>query len=350
MLAYVPKFASGQFVGADSQATSAVFDAMLASPVECVFWMVVVCVVSILICSLGVQKGVERITKAMMLALLAILGVLVVRALTLPGAADGVAFYLLPDFSKIFGSPDMFFEAAYAAMGQAFFTLSIGMGSMTIFGSYIDKHRSLMGEAATIGVLDTGVALATGLIIFPACFAFGVAPDSGPGLVFITLPSVFEQMWGGQVWGTLFFVFMSFAALSTVIAVFEGILRFSMDQWGWSRKRAVTVNLIAIPLLSLPCALGFNVLSDVVMPGVGDIQTVEDFLVSSNIMPLGSLVYVLFCVSRRGWGWKNFLAEANEGEGLKFPRWLRPWMRFGVPVLVVIILIMGWVPIVSSWL
>ena len=269
MLAYVPKFASGQFVGADSQATSAVFDAMLASPVECVFWMVVVCVVSILICSLGVQKGVERITKAMMLALLAILGVLVVRALTLPGAADGVAFYLLPDFSKIFGSPDMFFEAAYAAMGQAFFTLSIGMGSMTIFGSYIDKHRSLMGEAATIGVLDTGVALATGLIIFPACFAFGVAPDSGPGLVFITLPSVFEQMWGGQVWGTLFFVFMSFAALSTVIAVFEGILRFSMDQWGWSRKRAVTVNLIAIPLLSLPCALGFNVLSDVVMPGVG---------------------------------------------------------------------------------
>ncbi len=321
MLAYVPKFASGQFVGADSQATS-----------------------------LGVQKGVERITKAMMLALLAILGVLVVRALTLPGAADGVAFYLLPDFPKIFGSPDMFFEAAYAAMGQAFFTLSIGMGSMTIFGSYIDKHRSLMGEAATIGVLDTGVALATGLIIFPACFAFGVAPDSGPGLVFITLPSVFEQMWGGQVWGTLFFVFMSFAALSTVIAVFEGILRFSMDQWGWSRKRAVTVNLIAIPLLSLPCALGFNVLSDVVMPGVGDIQTVEDFLVSSNIMPLGSLVYVLFCVSRRGWGWKNFLAEANEGEGLKFPRWLRPWMRFGVPVLVVIILIMGWVPIVSSWM
>ena len=232
MLAYVPKFASGQFVGADSQATSAVFDAMLASPVECVFWMVVVCVVSILICSLGVQKGVERITKAMMLALLAILGVLVVRALTLPGAADGVAFYLLPDFSKIFGSPDMFFEAAYAAMGQAFFTLSIGMGSMTIFGSYIDKHRSLMGEAATIGVLDTGVALATGLIIFPACFAFGVAPDSGPGLVFITLPSVFEQMWGGQVWGTLFFVFMSFAALSTVIAVFEGILRFSIGPMG----------------------------------------------------------------------------------------------------------------------
>ena len=349
MLAYVPKMATGQFVGADAAQTQAIFNAMLADPVEVVFWMVLTCAIAILICSMGVQKGVERVTKVMMLALLAILGVLVVRALTLPGAGEGVSFYLLPDFSKIFATPDTFFEAAYAAMGQAFFTLSIGMGSMTIFGSYIDKHRSLMGEAATIGALDTGVALATGLIIFPACFAFGVAPDSGPGLVFITLPSVFEQMWLGQVWGTLFFVFMSFAALSTVIAVFEGILRFSMDQWGWSRKRAVIVNLIAIPLLSLPCALGFNVLSDVVMPGVGDIQTVEDFLVSSNIMPLGSLVFVLFCVSRRGWGWKNFLAEANEGTGLKFPSWLHNWMRFGVPVLVVIILIMGWVPIVTSW-
>ena len=350
MLAYVPKMATGQFVGADAAQTQAIFSAMLADPAEVVFWMVLTCAIAILICSMGVQKGVERVTKVMMLALLAILGVLVVRALTLPGAGEGVSFYLLPDFSKIFASPDTFFEAAYAAMGQAFFTLSIGMGSMTIFGSYIDKHRSLMGEAATIGALDTGVALATGLIIFPACFAFGVAPDSGPGLVFITLPSVFEQMWLGQVWGTLFFVFMSFAALSTVIAVFEGILRFSMDQWGWSRKRAVIVNLIAIPLLSLPCALGFNVLSDVVMPGVGDIQTVEDFLVSSNIMPLGSLVFVLFCVSRRGWGWKNFLAEANEGTGLKFPAWLYHWMRFGVPVLVVIILIMGWVPIVASWM
>ena len=341
MLAYVPKMATGQFVGADAAQTQAIFSAMLADPAEVVFWMVLTCAIAILICSMGVQKGVERVTKVMML---------VVRALTLPGAGEGVSFYLLPDFSKIFASPDTFFKAAYAAMGQAFFTLSIGMGSMTIFGSYIDKHRSLMGEAATIGALDTGVALATGLIIFPACFAFGVAPDSGPGLVFITLPSVFEQMWLGQVWGTLFFVFMSFAALSTVIAVFEGILRFSMDQWGWSRKRAVIVNLIAIPLLSLPCALGFNVLSDVVMPGVGDIQTVEDFLVSSNIMPLGSLVFVLFCVSRRGWGWKNFLAEANEGTGLKFPGWLHNWMRFGVPVLVVIILIMGWVPIVTSWM
>jgi len=220
---------------------------------------------------------------------------------------------------------------------------------MTIFGSYIGKDRSLLGEAATIGVLDTSVALATGLIIFPACFAFGVAPDSGPGLVFITLPSVFQQMWGGQLWGTLFFVFMSFAALSTVIAVFEGILRFAMDEWGWSRKKAVVVNLIAIPLLSLPCALGFNLLSGVVMPGVGDIQTIEDFLVSSNIMPLGSLVFVLFCTSRRGWGWKNFLAEANAGKGAKYPAWLYGWMHYGVPVLVAVILVMGWLPIIQSW-
>ena len=350
MLDYFFKFLTGRFTGLTPDASAQVFSDALANPGEQVLWMVVITVLGFLVCQKGLQGGLERIGKWMMGALLVLILVLVAHSFVLPGVKEGLAFYLLPDFSKIFGSPDIFFEAAYAAMGQAFFTLSIGMGSMTIFGSYIDKHRSLMGEAATIGVLDTGVALATGLIIFPACFAFGVAPDSGPGLVFITLPSVFEQMWGGQVWGTLFFVFMSFAALSTVIAVFEGILRFSMDQWGWSRKRAVTVNLIAIPLLSLPCALGFNVLSDVVMPGVGDIQTVEDFLVSSNIMPLGSLVFVLFCVSRRGWGWKNFLAEANEGEGLKFPRWLRPWMRFGVPVLVVIILVMGWVPIVSSWL
>ncbi len=349
MLAYVPKFASGTFAGADTAQTAEAFNNMLASPVELVFWMVVVCAVSILVCSLGVQKGVERITKVMMVALLAILGVLVVRSLTLPGAEAGAAFYLLPDFSKIFGSFDTFCEAAYAAMGQAFFTLSIGMGSMTIFGSYIGKDRSLLGEAATIGVLDTSVALATGLIIFPACFAFGVAPDSGPGLVFITLPSVFQQMWGGQLWGTLFFVFMSFAALSTVIAVFEGILRFAMDEWGWSRKKAVVVNLIAIPLLSLPCALGFNLLSGVVMPGVGDIQTIEDFLVSSNIMPLGSLVFVLFCTSRRGWGWKNFLAEANAGKGAKYPAWLYGWMHYGVPVLVAVILVMGWLPIIQSW-
>ena len=201
----------------------------------------------------------------------------------------------------------------------------------------------------TIGALDTVVALATGLIIFPACFAFGVAPDSGPGLVFVTLPAVFEQMWLGNVWGCLFFVVLSFATISTVIAVFEGILAFWMDALGWSRRKAVVVNLIAIPLLSVPCALGFNVWSGVELPGVGNIQSIEDFLVSSNILPLGSLVFVAFCVSRRGWGWKNFLVEANEGVELKFPAWLHPWMRFGVPALVLVILVMGWAPLVTAW-
>ena len=349
MMSYVPKMASGALENVDAAGAAAAFDGLLADPVQMVCWMVVACTLAILVCSLGVQKGVERITKVLMMCLLAIIGVLVVRALTLPGAQEGVGFYLAPDFSKIFSSPGAFCEAAYAAMGQAFFTLSIGMGSMAIFGSYIGRDRSLFGEAVTIGALDTVVALATGLIIFPACFAFGVAPDSGPGLVVVTLPAVFEQMWLGNVWGCLFFVFLSFAAISTVIAVFEGILAFWMDALGWSRRKAVVVNLIAIPLLSVPCALGFNVWSGVELPGVGNIQSIEDFLVSSNILPLGSLVFVAFCVSRRGWGWKSFLAEANEGVGLKFPAWLHPWMRFGVPALVLVILVMGWAPLVAVW-
>lgn len=350
MLAYVPKMATGQLQGASSAQTAEAFNALLASPGELIAWMLAACVIALLVCSLGLQKGVERVTKVMMLALLAIMGILIVRAVTLPGAQAGVEFYLAPDFGRLLASPEAFFEAAYAAMGQAFFTLSVGMGGMAIFGSYIGRDRTLMGEAATIGVLDTFVALATGLIIFPACFAFGVSPDSGPGLVLITLPAVFEQMWLGQLWGTLFFVFMSFAALSTIIAVIENIISFGMDQFGWSRKRAVVVNLLAIPLLSLPCALGFNVLSGVEIAGIGNIQAIEDFIISSNIMPLGSLVFVAFCTSRRGWGWESFLAEANAGRGLRFPSWLLPWMRFGVPVLVIIILAMGWMPIISTWM
>lgn len=349
MLAYIPKMASGEFEGATGEQTAAVFGGMLGDPIGLIFWMLVVCAVAIALCAMGLQNGVERITKVMMIALLAIILILVVRALTLPGAMAGVEFYLKPDFSKIFSSPDSFFEAAYAAMGQSFFSLSIGMGSMAIFGSYINKDRSLMGEAATVGILDTLVALTTGLIIFPACFAFGVSPDSGPGLIFQTLPPVFEQMPFGVAWGVLFFILMSFAALSTVIAVFEGICAWCMDQWGWDRKKAVIVNAIGIPLLSLPCALGFNVLSGCVIPGIGDIQAVEDFIVSNNILPLGSLVFVAFCVSKRGWGWDNFLAEANTGAGLKFPKWLRNWMRFGVPALVLVILVMGWMPIIQTW-
>ncbi|MFR0867737.1 MAG: sodium-dependent transporter, partial [Adlercreutzia sp.] len=346
MLAYVPKFASGQFVGADSQATSAVFDAMLASPVECVFWMVVVCVVSILICSLGVQKGVERITKAMMLALLAILGVLVVRALTLPGAADGVAFYLLPDFSKIFGSPDMFFEAAYAAMGQAFFTLSIGMGSMTIFGSYIDKHRSLMGEAATIGVLDTGVALATGLIIFPACFAFGVAPDSGPGLVFITLPSVFEQIGRTGVGHAILRVhvvrgaFHGHRRVRGHSEVLDGPMGM-VAQAGRHGEPHCHPAAVAALCARVQRAFGCGHAGSGRHPDGGGLPCVQQH----HALGLAGLRAVLRVPARLGL--EELPCRANGG-GDSSLQWLRPWMRFGVPVLVVIILIMGWVPIVSS--
>lgn len=350
MLAYVPKMASMDFAAESTTDMAQVFNTMISDPMALVFWMVVACLISLLVCSFGLQKGVERITKVLMVGLLALILVLVVRAVTLPNAGEGIAFYLLPDFSKMFGSLQQFSDAVFAAMGQAFFTLSIGIGSMEIFGSYIDKKYSLTGEAIRIAGLDTFVAVATGLIIFPACFAFNVAPDSGPGLVFITLPAVFEQMWMGNLWATLFFIFMSFAAISTVIAVFEGILSFWMDQWDMSRKKAVAINIVLIPVLSLPCALGFNIWSGVELPGIGNIQAIEDFLVSNNLLVIGSLIFTLFCVTKRGWGWENFLAEANEGQGMAFPRWLHNWMRFGVPTLIIVILIMGWAPLIRTWI
>lgn len=349
MLAYIPKMAIADLSGATAESMGEAFGSMLSNPVEMVIWMVIACIISLLVCSLGLQKGVERITKVLMVGLLALIIVLVIRAVTLDGAASGIAFYLMPDFGKLFASPQFFSEALFAALGQAFFTLSIGIGSMEIFGSYINKQYSLMGEAVRIAGLDTFVAIATGLIIFPACFAFGVSPDSGPGLVFSTLPAVFAQMPGGNIFATLFFVLMGFAAISTVIAVFEGILSFWMDEWNMSRKRAVGINIVLIPLLSLPCALGFNVWSGVELPGIGNIQSIEDFLVSNNFLVIGSLVFVLFCVIRKGWGWKSFLAEANTGKGMRFPRWLHNWMRFGVPMLILVILVSGWIPIIQSW-
>ena len=358
MIAYIFKLGSGQFNGATSEQVASSFAAMQASPFEMVFWMVVTCLLGLLVCSGGVKNGVERITKPMMVSLLVLLVVLCVRALTLPGAGEGVSFYLTPDFSKIFGTADAglaanlltFGDAAYAAMGQAFFSMSVGMGSMAIFGSYINKRYKLGGEAVRVTSLNVAIALLAGLLIFPACFAYGVQPDSGPSLVFITLPSIFSQMWGGQLWGALFFVFMSFAALSTVIAVFESIIAFFMDQWGMDRKRAVVINGIAIILLSVPCALGFNVLSGVGIPGIGDIQSIEDFIVSNNVLPLGSLVVVLFCTLRRGWGWDNFLKEANTGEGRPFPQWLRPYLKYVLPTLILIVFVMGYVPKFQIWL
>lgn len=350
MLAYVFKTASGTFENSTPEAIGAVFNNMLASPGELIMWLAIVVVLGAFICSLGVRKGVERITKVMMVGLFALIIVLVIRAVTLDGASEGLEFYLKPDFSKLFaGGIGGFANAVYAAMGQSFFTLSIGIGSMAIFGSYIKKEKSLAGEATIIGILDTFIAIMAGLIIFPACFTFGVEPGAGPSLIFISLPNVFNQMFLGRLWGTLFFLFMTFAALSTVIAVFENIISFGMDQWGWSRKKSSTITFVAIFILALPCALGFNVWSGVLIPGVdggnpGNIQALEDFIVSNNLLPIGSLIFVLFCTTKRGWGWKNFLTEANAGEGLKYPKWLYGWMRFGVPILVIIILIMGWIP------
>ena len=356
MLSYIVKNAAGTFEGLDSAAVSDVFSTMLANPAEQVGWMLVSVAIGFAICSLGLQNGVERITKWMMACLFLIMIVLCVRSVTLEGAGEGLKFYLVPDFGKMFEGATLgekltnFGEAVYAAMGQSFFTLSLGISAMAIFGSYIGKERRLTGEALSIGMLDTTVALMAGLIIFPACSAFGVDPGEGPSLVFITLPSVFNQMWGGRLWGALFFLFMSCAALSTVIAVFENLISFSMDQWNWSRKKAVAVNGVAVTLLSLPCALGPSLLSFVSLPAIGDIQSIEDFLVSNNILPLGSLVYLVFCVSKRGWGWDNFIAEADEGSGVRFPRWARGYLTWGLPVLILVILVMGYVPKVQAWL
>ncbi len=348
-LNYAIKMATGSFEGASADYCAEAFNSMLGSPVELIFWTIVVIAVCSLICSLGVQKGVENITKVMMIGLFALILVLVVRSVTLgEGALEGIAFYLTPDFSKMFSDITTFGNVAYAAMGQSFFTLSIGIGSMAIFGSYIGKERSLFGEAVTIGALDTAVAFFSGLIIFPACFSFGINPGSGAGLVFITLPNVFEQMPLGQLWGTLFFLFMACAALSTVIAVFENIIAFGMDQWGWSRKRSTLTMAISMVVLTLPAIFGMNPDLGSYLPIGGTIDGLEDFIVSNNILPLGSMVFVLFCTHKHGWGWENFLEEANAGKGLKFPRWLYGWMKFGVPILVAIIFIMGWVPVIQG--
>lgn len=340
MMNYVVKSASGVFQGLGGDAVAGVFSQMLSSPGEQILWMLAAVLLGFLVCAMGLQKGVERITKIMMTCLLFIMLALCIRSVTLKGAGAGLRFYLVPDFRKMAESG--IGEAVYAAMGQAFFTLSLGISAMAIFGSYIGKERSLTGEAVNICVLDTFVALLAGLIIFPACSAFGVDPGEGPGLVFVTLPSVFNQMWGGRLWGALFFLFLSFAALSTIIAVFENLISFSMDQWGLTRKKAVAVNAAAVTVLSLPCALGFNLWSSVTLPGIGDIQGIEDFLVSNNLLPLGSLVYLLFCVSRRGWGWKNFLREADEGKGIKFPKWSYFYLKYVLPVLVLVIFVLGY--------
>ena len=338
MAAYIFKTLTGEFKGLDSDGVAAVFNDMLARPGYMTFWMVLL---SFFICSLGLQKGVERITKAMMSCLFLILLILCIRSVTLPGASEGLRFYLIPDFTRF--TENGVGNTIFAAMGQAFFTLSLGIGAMAIFGSYIGKDHTLTGETINICLLDTLVAFLAGLIIFPSCFAFGVDPGQGPGLVFITLPNIFNQMVGGRIFGVLFFVFMTFAAQSTIIAVFENIISFSMDLFGTSRKKTVLINGIAIILLSLPCVFGFNIWSGFQPMGAGStIQDLEDFIVSNNLLPMGSMVYLLFCTSRYGWGWKNFLAEADTGKGVKFPAWARVYVSYILPLIVLFIFIMGY--------
>ena len=342
MLLYFFKMAFGQFEGMDSTQITESFSGLLNQPVLMTVFMILVVVLCFAICSMGLKNGVEKITKVMMLCLLALMVVLAIRSVLLKGGEEGLRFYLLPDFSRLSEGEGGLWESVYAALGQAFLTLCLGIGAMAIFGSYIGKERSLTGEALSIGILDTLVALMAGLIIFPACFAYNVQPDSGPNLIFITLPNVFNAMSGGRLWGSLFFLFMSFAAFSTIIAVFENILSFAMDLTGCSRKKAVAVNLVVIIILSMPCVLGFNVLSGLKLPG-GSVLDFEDFLVSNNLLPLGSLVYLLFCTSRYGWGFKNFMAEANLGKGLHFPKWARFYVSYILPLIVLAIFVLGYI-------
>lgn len=340
MLSYFFRFVKGNFVGVTTEMVTAEFNGMLADPMGLTFWMVVIVVGGFLICSLGLQSGVEKISKPMMLGLLALIVVLAVNSITLDGGLEGLKFYLVPDWSKV--QENGIFNVIIAALNQSFFTLSLGIGSMAIFGSYMSKDHTLLGESLRISVLDTFVAITSGLIIFPACFAFDVAPDAGPPLIFITLPNVFSEMAGGRFWGSLFFLFMTFASFSTVIAVFENIIACCMDKWNWNRKKASFINCILMLVLSMPCVLGFNVWSTFQPRGANStVLDLEDFIVSNLLLPIGSLIFLLFCTSRWGWGFDKYLEEANTGKGAKFPRFLKGYVTYVIPVMIIVILIMG---------
>ncbi len=342
MLNYFLKTASGEFSGKTATQIDKVFSDMTANPWEMLLWMTVVVVLGFLICSLGLQNGVEKITKVMMIGLIVLILALAVNSMLLEGSKDGLLFYLKPDFTKVTVS------TVVAAMNQAFFTLSIGIGAMAIFGSYIGKEHSLMGESVRVAILDTFVAFCAGLIIFPACSAFdkGGYTDAGPPLIFQTLPNIFSNMNGGRFWGSIFFVFMAFAALSTVIAVFECIIACTIDAFGWSRKKACVINGIATFFLSVPCVLGFNIIPTLMGNNVLDI---EDIVVSNFILPIGALIYLLFCVSKKGWGWDNFVSEANTGNGLKIPKWLKPYMTYILPLIIIVIFVLGFFDVLKKF-
>ncbi len=340
MLHYFFYMAGGTFEGTDVAAVGNVFGNMLADPYGMIGFMVVVVVLGFGICSIGLQKGLERVSKLLMIALLIIMVVLAVNSLLLEGSGEGLRFYLLPDFGRMMeiGVGNVML----GAMTQAFFTLSLGIGAMAIFGSYIGRERALLGEAVNVGILDTFVAFVSGLIIFPACFAYGVSPDSGPGLIFVTLPNIFNHMPAGRLWGSLFFVFMFFAAFSTVLAVFENIISCCMDLFKWTRKKACGINAVLMIALSLPCAMGYNLLSGFQPRGAGStVLDLEDFLVSNLFLPLGSLIYVVFATSRYGWGWDKLVAEANQGKGLKVANWMKLYMTYVLPVVVLIVFLLS---------
>ena len=340
MVYYFYITATGKFEGLDSKQVSGVFDQMLAKPGVMMICMVIIVALGIFVCSIGVQNGVEKVSKVMMVALLLIMVVLAVNSIFMDGAKEGLSFYLIPNFERM--KQVGITNTIVSAMNQAFFTLSLGIGAMAIFGSYIGKERSLLGESVNIALLDTFVAITSGLIIFPACFTFGVNPTEGPSLIFITLPNIFNHIPMGRIWGSLFFIFMTFAAFSTVLAVFENIIACVMEITGWSRKKSSIVNFFAITLLSTPCVLGYNIWT---WNGFkifgGSVLDFEDFLVSNIFLPLGSLIFLLFCTRKSGWGWDNFMKEANTGKGLKIKKWMRGYLTYVLPLIVLFIFSFG---------
>ena len=341
MLYYCWRSMKGEFVGVSSENVQNGFGEMLGSPGTMAFWTILITVLGFAICWFGIRNGVERVTKVMMTALLLIMVVLAVHSFFLDGAEKGIRFYLVPDFKKMMdiGIGNVIFSA----MSQAFFTLSIGIAAMMIFGSYMSKDRSLTGEAVNITILDTFVALMAGFIIIPSCFAYNIQPDAGPSLIFITIPNLFAQMPGGRWWGALFFLFLTFAAFSTLVAVFENIISFDMDMLNWSRRKSVIMSMVLIIILSLPCVFGFNLLSGFQPVGPGStVLDFEDFIVSNNLLPLGSLGYLLFITRKNGWGWEKFLAEVNTGYGMKFPAVLKGYVGYGIPLIIIVIYLKGY--------
>ncbi|MEE3420117.1 MAG: sodium-dependent transporter [Lachnospiraceae bacterium] len=341
MLSYCFRHIKGDFVGSSSDEIIAEFHSMLGNAGDMSFWTILVCFLGFFVCFFGIQNGIERVSKYMMTALLALMIVLAVHSVFLKGAGAGIRFYLVPNFADM--QEKGIGNVIFAAMSQAFFTLSIGIGAMLIFGSYLNEDRSLTGEAVTVTALDTFVALMAGFIIIPACFAYGIEPDAGPSLIFITIPNLFSQMPGGRIWGALFFVFLSFAALSTVIAVFENIIAFDMDLFGWTREKSTLVSAVIIILLSLPCVFGYNIWSSFQPLGEGSaVLDLEDFIVSNNLLPLGSIAFVLFCTAKNGWGWDGFIKEADTGKGMVFPRSIRGYMEYVLPLIISVIYLKGY--------